>query len=239
MNNKLRPLVNVNWLGLINYQTGLDAQKSFFKEASSFSKVNSLLLLEHKPVYTIGIRSKDYSEADEIRLKSLGADFFKTNRGGLITFHGPGQLVAYPILNLKQFHPSGSVKWYVCQLEKVLIKTCLNSGLTDVKAPGHPLTGVWVGSRKIASIGIGVKSYITGHGIALNCDVDLAWFDHIVPCGLKDVQVTSVSKELGRKFSVSDAMELFLNDFRCQFNCDFNFDESFLKCFSHPKYASL
>jgi len=239
-----RQLVNVKWLGLINYESCLNVQRKYLNEiivSSSSSNSNfahKLLLLEHYPVYTVGIRNRDYSESDEIRLRKLGADFVKTDRGGLITFHGPGQLVAYPILCLKKFHPAGSVKWYVCALEKILVKVCQNLGLSEAHAPGHPLTGVWIADRKIAAIGIHVKRYVTSHGIALNCDVDLDWFRHIVPCGLKDVEVTSLSKELNRKFTINESVEPFLNSFSDQFQCDFEFDVSFSNKFLDNSFCN-
>ncbi|KAH9491798.1 putative lipoyltransferase 2, mitochondrial [Bulinus truncatus] len=108
---------------------------------------NALLLVEHPPVYTVGLRTKDYTAEDEAYLKSTGAEFYKTNRGGLITFHGPGQLVAYPILNLQHFKPS--MKWYVCKLEETMMKTLQSFGL---KGRTTDQTGVWVGKKKIGSI---------------------------------------------------------------------------------------
>ncbi|KAK3095972.1 hypothetical protein FSP39_021514 [Pinctada imbricata] len=109
---------------------------------------NVLLVVQHDPVYTIGIRTRDYTKQDEEKLKSLGAEFCRTNRGGLITFHGPGQLVVYPIINLKDFHPS--MKWYICALQKTMIRTCKHYGLN---AQTTENTGVWIGDNKIGAIG--------------------------------------------------------------------------------------
>lgn len=116
---------------------------------------NVVLLVEHNPVYTIGIRSKDYSEEYEQKLKKLGAEFCRTDRGGLITYHGPGQLVAYPILNLKYFTPN--MKWYICSMEKTMIGTCKYYGLN---AHTTEDTGVWIGDRKIGAIGKSERSFL-------------------------------------------------------------------------------
>ncbi|XP_031617941.1 putative lipoyltransferase 2, mitochondrial [Contarinia nasturtii] len=211
------PLVHILRTGLIKYGQGLRLQKfitSTFNEQNDCKFKNILILTEHRPVYTIGIRTKDYTIDDEAYLQSLGAEFYKTNRGGLITFHGPGQLVAYPILNLKEFEPS--IRWYVCHLEKTIIDVCKQFNLN---AKTTPDTGVWIDDRKICAMGVHGKRYITSHGLALNCDIDLKWFDHIVPCGLTDKSVTSLTKELDKNVSIDDVMPLFLDSFKHTFNC--------------------
>ncbi|KAG0428401.1 hypothetical protein HPB47_024615 [Ixodes persulcatus] len=163
-----------------------------------------------------GIRSKGYTSEDESRLRKLGADFVKTNRGGLITFHGPGQLVAYPILYLGSFNEQKSMRWYVCQLEKTVVDTCAHFGL---RADTTQETGVWIGDNKIAAIGVHGSRYVTTHGVALNCSTDLDWFGHIVPCGLQGKGVTSLSRELGRELGVAEASPVFLDSFRRHFGC--------------------
>lgn len=210
-------LVKVLWAGRLSYSSGLKLQKILANQHhQNLSKdtCNTLVLLEHDPVFTIGIRDKGYTVEEEERLKKLGAEFFRTNRGGLITFHGPGQLVAYPILNLKQF--KSSVKWYVSQIEEMVIRLCAEYG---IKAGTSPDTGVWVNDKKICAIGIHGSRYITTHGLALNCNTDLSWFDHIVPCGIKGKGVTSISKELSKNVTVQDVLLLFQNAFQEQFNC--------------------
>lgn len=212
------PVVHVLRAGLIKYAQGLSLQKfitSAFNESTKLSFKNVLILTEHQPVYTIGIRTKDYSIDDEAYLRSLGAEFFHTNRGGLITFHGPGQLVAYPIINLKDFTPS--IRWYVCHLEKTIIDLCKQYHL---EAKTTPDTGVWIDDRKICAMGVHGKRYITSHGLALNCNIDLKWFDHIVPCGLIGKSVTSLTKELDRNITISDATTTFLNSFKQTFGCE-------------------
>ncbi|XP_076628307.1 lipoyl(octanoyl) transferase 2 [Colletes latitarsis] len=210
-------IVKVLWAGRLSYNAGLRLQKILFDQ--HYQKLekdtsNTLVLLEHNPVYTVGIRDKSYTMQDEEKLKSLGAEFYRTNRGGLITFHGPGQLVAYPILNLKQF--KSSIKWYVCQIEKMIIRLCAEYGLNGKTSPD---TGVWVNDKKICAIGIHGSRYITTHGLALNCNTDLSWFDHIVPCGIEGKGVTSITKELNTNVTTQDVLPLFQNAFQDQFEC--------------------
>nr|XP_045594698.1 putative lipoyltransferase 2, mitochondrial isoform X2 [Procambarus clarkii] len=165
-------------------------------------------------VYTTGLREYEYTAEVEARLKSTGADFHHTNRGGLITFHGPGQLTVYPILHLKSFN--SGIKWYVCALERTVIRTLQLLGITGAHTTPH--TGVWVGENKLCAIGIQGR-HITTHGLALNCNVDLKWYDHIVPCGLDDKGTTSVSKELNRDVTVDEVEPYFLKSFSEVFQC--------------------
>lgn len=204
--------------GRLEYLKSVKLQKSI---TSKFDKSkenlfrNVLILTEHNPVYTIGIRNKDYTEDDADKLRQLGAEFHKTDRGGLITFHGPGQLVAYPILHLKHFEPS--LRWYVCHIEKTVIDVCRKFGLN---AQSTEDTGVWIEDRKICAIGIHCSRYITTHGLALNCRNDLKWYDHIVPCGIKGKGVTSLSAELDKSISMEDATTEFLDSFKRIFKCE-------------------
>lgn len=209
--------------GLMKYTDSLQLQQrvsTFMKQASSSTTDDStsisgiLILLEHYPVYTVGIRNKTYSAEMEQRLVDLGADFIKTNRGGLITFHGPGQLVAYPVLNLKRFEPS--IRWYLRHLENTAISVCKSF---NVEAVTSPDTGVWVGNNKICAMGVHASSYITTHGLGLNCNTDLKWFSHIVPCGLVGKGVTSLSKELDRDVAVEEVIPQLLNSFGDCFDC--------------------
>lgn len=206
------------WAGRLRYGAGLQLQK-ILSDLHHNNKLktdirNTLVLVEHDPVYTVGIRTKDYSKEDEEKLINLGAEFHRTNRGGLITFHGPGQLVAYPIIDLKQFETS--VKWYVCQLEKMIIRLCAEFG---IKGETSPDTGVWVEDKKICAIGIHGSRYIMTHGLALNCNIDLKWFKYIVPCGIEGKGVTSISKELNQEVTIHDVIPLFKNAFKDQFQC--------------------
>ncbi|XP_067889113.1 octanoyl-[acyl-carrier-protein]:protein N-octanoyltransferase LIPT2, mitochondrial [Heterodontus francisci] len=218
----LKPVVEVVNLGRISYGDALRAQRRFIQRhldalsqpPTAEPPVNALVLCEHTPVYTIGIRTARYPIEEEERLKQLGAEFHRVNRGGLITFHGPGQLVCYPILNLSHFRRS--VRWYVGELERTVIQLCHRFG---IDAETSPDTGVWVRDEKICAIGIHCGRYITSHGLALNCNTDLLWFSHITPCGIKGKGVTSLSQILKREVTVSEAVEPFLETFAEQFNC--------------------
>lgn len=208
-------LVHILKTGKLNYGESLKLQKLISNQLVQGSNYkNVIILTEHNPVYTIGLRTKNYTINDEENLRKLGAEFHRTNRGGLITFHGPGQLVAYPIINLKNFEPS--VRWYVCHIEKTIIDLCKKYEIT---ARTTEDTGVWVDNRKICAIGIHASRYITTHGLALNCNIDLAWFKHIVPCGLEGKEVTSISKELDKNVSIDDITPEFLCSFQDIFQC--------------------
>lgn len=203
-------VVHVLRTGLLSYSKALALQKcaaeQIIKAPGAFQ--NLLILTEHHPVYTIGLRTKHYTLDDEHRLQQLGAEFYRTNRGGLITFHGPGQLVAYPIVNLKNFRPS--MKWFVCSVERSVIAVCAEFGLS---AQTTADTGVWVDDRKICAIGVHGSRYVTTHGLALNCCTDLSWFEHIVPCGIEGKGVTSISQELGRQVTVDAVQPVFVKCF--------------------------
>lgn len=236
----IRNSIRVRRLGLVPYVEAYKIQQQHIEDVVKRRPAGqTLLLLEHPAVYTVGIRSKLYEQPEIDRLKKLGADFVKTNRGGLITFHGPGQLVAYPILDLNSFtaldatHQTqqdknlsvGGVKWYVAQLEAALILACYEAGLKDARAPGYPLTGVWTGSgRKVASIGVHNRDGVTSHGAALNCDVDLAWFSHVAPCGMEASAMSSLSNELKRKVDVKEMSQLFEQAFAECLQCDLTYD---------------
>ncbi|XP_023179787.2 putative lipoyltransferase 2, mitochondrial [Drosophila hydei] len=212
-----RPLVTVVRAGRQSYAAGLRLQQELAKQnVSQYSEFrNFLLLLEHNPVYTIGLRTKGYTIEDEERLRKLGADFYRTDRGGLITFHGPGQLVAYPIINLRQFTPS--IRWYVGTLERTVIETCRQMGISNATTTKD--TGIWVDDRKICAIGVHGSRYVTTHGIGLNCCTDLKWFEHIVPCGIEGKGVTSLTEQLGRHTSIAEATEALLGSFAKIFEC--------------------
>ncbi|XP_043289167.1 putative lipoyltransferase 2, mitochondrial [Venturia canescens] len=224
--------VRVLRAGRLNYGTALGLQRALAEKHKVQEKAgvggeenvpDSLILVEHEPVYTVGIRDKAYDLETETKLRGLGADYHRTNRGGLITFHGPGQLVAYPIINLKSF--STSVRRYVCQIERMTIRVCAEFG---IKAETTTDTGVWVEDRKICAIGIHASRYITTHGLALNCNTDLSWYDHIVPCGIVGKSVTSISKEVGASVTLDDVIPIFKNAFKDEFSCrliEFPLDE--------------
>jgi lipoate-protein ligase B len=193
-----------------------------FKECTSYNHMvniqnylvanqchHTLLLLEHKPCYTVGRRlGPQNCKNEEERLSKLGAEFIYSKRGGEITFHGPGQLVGYPIMNLKGLEEHYGVRKYIDCIQDILIETCLDF---NVKTMVTKDTGVWVNDqKKIAAIGIQVQRHITSHGFALNCNTDLNWFDQIVPCGLKGKTATSLSAETHRVVTVEHAIPKLL-----------------------------
>jgi lipoate-protein ligase B len=204
--------------GKMSYKLALRLQQLLADRHKSSKEVtgiqDTLILVEHFPVYTVGIRSKGYSQETEDKLVSLGAEFYHANRGGLITFHGPGQLVVYPILNLKNYKPS--VRWYVSRIEQTVIDVCAELGI-EAETSVH--TGVWVADRKICAIGIHGSRFITTHGLALNCNTDLEWFSHIVPCGIEGKEMTSLSQEIQRKITIEEVVPIFLNSFSKVFGC--------------------
>ncbi|KAF8934252.1 hypothetical protein BGZ47_010448 [Haplosporangium gracile] len=179
-----------------------------------------ILLVEHTPTYTNGRRNRGaqgINDQEASRLQNLGAVYVESLRGGEITFHGPGQLVAYPILDLKPIKLS--VRCYVAYLEKSIIATCAELG---VKAITTENTGVWINDqKKIAAIGVHVQRYITSHGLALNCNTDLEFFNQIVACGLTGKETTSLSKELNdSSVDVQAVIPRFLKGFGATFNRD-------------------
>ena len=190
--------LSVRWLGRVSFADALAKQEDLVaKKQADHSLRDELFLLEHEPVYTIG-RTPDQSS-----LRGGGHlphPLFPINRGGQATYHGPGQLIGYPIIDLRRC--GQDLHCYLRWLEALLIETL--SGL-DVSAQTRAgLTGVWIDNRKIASIGVGVRHWITMHGFALNVCGDLAPFDQIVPCGIANVTMTSIEKETGRGYSVRE-----------------------------------
>lgn len=197
-------LPTAQWLGRIAYASALTHQECCVERATSGRE--TLLLLEHEPVYTIG-RTRDVSSLGDV--SSLPHPVVETNRGGQGTYHGPGQLVGYPILNLGQ--RGRDLHDYLRFLEEVLIQTCSDFGVSATRQPG--LTGVWVGDRKIASLGVGVRKWVTMHGFALNVCNTLEDFERITPCGLHNVQMTNLDLEDARAHSVRSVAQNVENHF--------------------------
>jgi len=209
MNAVACPL-NVRWLGRVEFAHALALQEEIVaRKRNDASMEDQLLLLEHEPVYTIG-RTPDQSSLSATgsrptRDGDLGAGhlphpLFAINRGGQATYHGPGQLMGYPIIDLRRC--GHDLHKYLRWLEQLLIEVLAEHGVAAMQR--ESLTGVWVEDRKIASIGVGVRHWITMHGFALNVCGDLSPFSHIVPCGIDNVAMTSMEKETGAAFSVSD-----------------------------------
>jgi len=192
--------LEVRDLGLIPYAEALALQSDLVERRRTGEIPDQLLLLQHPHIITLGTgSSRAHVLADEARRRELEIDLVEVGRGGDVTYHGPGQLVGYPILDLKPDRKD--VHRYLRDLETVLVRTLDEIGIRGEPVPD--LTGVWVEGRKIAAIGVRVSSgWITSHGFALNVSNDLSYFDTIVPCGIQDVSVTSVSQELGRKVGI-------------------------------------
>jgi lipoyl(octanoyl) transferase len=190
--------LSVQWLGRVTFADALELQEKLVaKKQADRSLGDELLLLEHEPVYTIG-RTPDQSS---LRGGAhLPHPLFPINRGGQATYHGPGQLIGYPIIDLRKY--GQDLHRYLRWLEGLLIETLAEVEIEARTRQG--LTGVWVEDRKIASIGVGVRHWITMHGFALNVGGDLAPFDQIVPCGIANVMMTSIEKETGTEQSVSE-----------------------------------
>lgn len=236
-------LVHLVQLGRLAYRPALQAQHKFAQKLAEFRLKTPdnnrprgfLLAVEHDPVYTIGLRDRRQYGGDAERLRNLGADYVETDRGGLITFHGPGQLVMYPVLDLAQFAGESGcrrdgragkvmgMRWYVHTLEQVVIDTLADRPL-GVTAHRSPHTGVWTtdesgADRKVCAMGVHSKDLITSHGLALNCNVDLAWFNHIVPCGIPDKGVTSLTQVLDREVTAESVLPHLVRHFEKNFKC--------------------
>lgn len=202
------PPLCVRWLGRVEFAHALALQEEIVaRKRNDPSLQDELLLLEHEPVYTIG-RTPDQSSLSATRRIRRGEPdtvhlphpLFAINRGGQATYHGPGQLMGYPIIDLRRC--GHDLHKYLRWLEQLLIEVLAEYGIAATLR--ESLTGVWVEHRKIASIGVGVRHWITMHGFALNVCGDLSPFNHIVPCGIDNVTMTSMKKETGAAFSVSD-----------------------------------
>jgi lipoyl(octanoyl) transferase len=224
--------VNYKDLGVISYKEAWDLQESVLGDnlllksdarknkpeatAAVIDTHHHLFLCEHPPVYTLG-KSGNIQNVllSESALKEKGIEFFKTNRGGDITFHGPEQLVGYPILDLEKMNTD--IGWYLRNLEETVIRTIATFGIKGERSAGE--TGVWIEpdklgkERKICAIGVRCSRWITMHGYALNVNTDLQYFDYIIPCGIQNKQVTSMQKELGEKVDMESLKKIYCQQF--------------------------
>jgi lipoyl(octanoyl) transferase len=195
------PVIEISRAGLVEYEQALAMQRQFHQEVVAGTRSNSLILLEHPSVFTAGKRTQDFERPTD------GTPVIDVDRGGRITWHGPGQLVGYPIVKLLK--PTELVG-FVRTLESALIEICSHFGIESQRVEGR--SGVWIcdetGERKIAAIGIRVASGVTMHGFALNVSPDLTAFGQIVPCGIDDAAVTSMARELGREISISEVISM-------------------------------
>ncbi len=232
--------VHIKDLGTISYQEAWDLQEALMKEgldvkSKRFSKdfnpdndkqiAHHLLFCQHPHVYTLG--KSGFMEnllVNNTQLQELGATFFKTNRGGDITYHGPGQMVVYPVLDLEQFFTD--LGRYMRSLEEAVIQTIAEFGITGGRLEGA--TGVWLDAgdsgkaRKICAMGVKCSRWLTIHGIALNVNTDLSYFGHIVPCGISDKGVTSMQQELGQAVDEEAVKKVFREKFANVFNVHLN-----------------
>lgn len=230
-------------LGIMDYKSAWDYQESLLQEnvrkksiikshesiVTSLTTKHYFLLVEHPPVFTLG-KSGNINNVllSEERLKANGIEFYNTNRGGDITFHGPQQIVGYPILDLEKFDTD--IGHYLRNLEEVIILTLAEYGLNGDRSKGE--TGVWLDpgirgkERKICAIGVRCSRWITMHGFAFNVNTDLNYFNLIIPCGIQGKQVTSLKKELGREVDIEEAKEKIKRNFEKVFNIELNHEHS-------------
>lgn len=209
-----RPLA-VRRLGRVPYGEGLALQSELVRQRRAGEIPDTLVLLEHPHVITLGSGShEEHVLVSEEERADRGIELFSTGRGGDVTYHGPGQLVGYPILDLKP--DRCDLHAYLRDLEEVLIHVMARFGIEAARAEG--MTGVWAGDRKLAAIGVRVSSgWITSHGFALNVSTDLSYFGAIVPCGITDHAVGSISAELGREVTVAEVMPVVERRFAAAF----------------------
>ena len=209
--------LEVRRLGVVSYAEGLQLQKALVEQRKRGEVPDQLLLLEHPPVITLGVKTRNdrsHVIATDETLTAEGVEVFETGRGGDVTYHGPGQLVGYPILDLKP--DRCDVHQYVRDLEEVMIQAAAAFGVRAGRIDG--LTGVWVGQDKLAAIGVRIAQWITSHGFAFNVNTALQHFGLIVPCGITDKGVTSLEKLLGRNVPMAEVEDAIENSFRSVFS---------------------
>jgi len=197
-------------LGLAPYQAVWDLQKKMQQQRIKGEIEDTLILVEHEPVYTLG-KNANGNHLLQSRDESVGV--FNIERGGDITFHGPGQIVGYPILDLSNYKKS--VSWYMRTLEQLTIDVLENFGITATRIEG--LTGVWVGDEKIAAQGVRISRWVTMHGFALNVNPNLSFYDGIIPCGIFDHGVTSMEQLLGEKQDMETVKQVVIEKFNQHF----------------------
>jgi lipoyl(octanoyl) transferase len=209
--------LEVRRLGVVPYGEALELQRTLVEERRAGRIPDVLLLLQHPPVITLGIRP-DASRANIIatpeRLSQLGIEVHETGRGGDVTYHGPGQVVGYPIVDLKP--DRCDVHRYVRDLEDVMIRVCGDYGLTAGRIKG--LTGAWIGAEKVGAIGVRISRWITSHGFAFNVTTNLDHFQLIVPCGITDCGVTSLARATGRTVSIGEVEAALVRHFTAVFD---------------------
>jgi lipoyl(octanoyl) transferase len=209
-----RPL-EVRRLGLVPYADGLELQRRLVDDRKADRIPDTLLLLQHPHVVTIGVKKDGRSHiiATPEQLRSRGVEVFETGRGGDVTYHGPGQIVGYPILDLNP--DRRDVHHYVRDLEEVMIRVCADYGVAAGRSKGF--SGAWIGDAKIGAIGVRISRWVTSHGFAFNVATDVDFFDLIVPCGIADRGVTSLAQEIGRTPEIAEVEDHFITHFAAVF----------------------
>ena len=193
-------------LGIRSYQEVWDLQKDFQKKRIEKKLDDTLILVEHEPVYTLG---KNANKNHLLQSRDRSVNVFDIERGGDITFHGPGQLVGYPIIDLSYYRRS--VSWYMRRLEQLAIDVLKDFGISASRIKG--LTGVWVGEEKIAAQGVRISRWVTMHGFSLNVNPDLSFYDGIIPCGIFDHGITSMEELLGSAQDMDDVKAMVVEKF--------------------------
>ncbi len=212
--------------GFSSYRDAWTLQQELFDDVTKQRNIHHLVLTEHHPVITIGKSGtkKNLLVRPEY-LEQQNIDLVEIDRGGDITFHGPGQLIGYPILDLTAFKKD--VHWYLRMLEEIIIRTLYVFDIDSGRVPG--LTGVWINNAKICAIGIKVTRWVTMHGFALNVNTDLSFFKHIIPCGINDKQVTSISQLVGNNLDINHVIKELVGQFEQVFE---------VSCISIPQAVS-
>lgn len=214
-----RPTLEIRRFGIVPYGEALSLQRELVERRRAGDIPDLLLLLQHPPVITLGVKGdggRGNITATSERLAQLGIDVYEAGRGGDVTYHGPGQIVGYPILDLRP--DRCDVHRYVRDLEEVMIRVCADYGVIAGRFKG--LTGAWVGEEKIGAIGVRISRWITSHGFAFNVDTNLPDFQLIVPCGISDRGVTSLAKAAGRPVPVGEVENGLVRHFADVFQRD-------------------
>ena len=219
--------LEVRRLGLVPYAEGLELQRRLVEDRKADRIGDTLLLLQHPHVLTIGVKKdgKQHILATPERLSALEVAVFETGRGGDVTYHGPGQLVGYPIIDLNP--DRRDVHRYVRDLEEVMIRVCADYALSAGRVEGF--SGAWIGDEKIGAIGVRISRWITSHGFAFNVTTDIDFFNLIVPCGIADKGVTSLAAKLGKVPSMTEVEDRFIDHFARVFD----------RQLRHPQAASV
>ena len=210
-------------LGTVDYAEAHRLQRELQARRISGEIGDTVLLLEHPPVLTMGRSAKEQHvlAAPEV-LAARGISVHEVGRGGDVTYHGPGQLVAYPIIDLKP--DRRDVRKYMWSLEETMIRTCADFGLSATRVEG--LNGAWIGDRKVGAVGVRISRWVTMHGLALNANSDLTHFDLIVPCGIQDKKVTSLSAEIGRTVFATDVIDPLARHFAELYDTDVEWQDA-------------